>query len=141
VDAEAVAHFEAAARLDPDFVDAHAWAGLVHVEARQPSLALPYYQQAVRLEPANAALLSNLASVLIVVNRPAEAEPAARRAVQLAPSSVEAHFMLGLALFARGQATEETVAHLTIAADKYPRAREMLATIQLILASQAASTR
>jgi tetratricopeptide (TPR) repeat protein len=134
---EAMGHFAAAARLDPDFVDAHAYAGLVQAEARQPALALPYYLQAVRLEPANATLLSNLAAVLIVLHRPADAESVGRRAVQLAPSSADAHFRLGLALYGQGQMSQETVAHLTIAGEKYPPARELLASIQLVPASPA----
>ncbi len=128
--ADATEHFAAAARLDPNFVDANAYAALVHAEAHQPSRALPYYQQAVRLEPANAALLANLASVLIALSRPADAEGVARRAVRLAPGSVEAHYMLGFALFGQGEATEETAAHLTIAAEKYAPARQMLATVR-----------
>jgi tetratricopeptide (TPR) repeat protein len=128
---EALEHFVAAARLDPEFLDAHAWAGLVHVEAGQPSQALAYYQQALRLEPTNAALLSNLAAVLLALDRPVEAESAGRRAVKLAPDSVEAHYMLGLALYAQKQETQETVAHLTIAVEKYSHARELLARIQL----------
>jgi len=129
--AEAVEHFASAARLDPDFVDAYAYAGLVQVEAGQPSGALTYYQQAVQLEPGNAALLSNLAIVLLALHRPEDAESAGRRAVQLAPSSPEPHYMVGLALSAQGKWTRETVTHLTIAAEKYPRARQLLEAIRL----------
>jgi tetratricopeptide (TPR) repeat protein len=129
--AEALEHFAAAARLDPEFVDSQAYAGLVYVETGQPSLALPYYQQAVRLEPSNETLLSNLAGVLLALDRPVEAESAGRLAVKVAPDSVEAHYMLGLALYAQKQATQETIAHLSIAAEKYPYAREFLGRIQL----------
>lgn len=127
--AEAAQHFAEAARLDSEFVDAHTYAGLTYVKARQPSLALPHYQQAVQLEPANAALLSNLAGVLIGLHRWEEAEPAARKAVRLSPSSLEAHYMLGLALFGQGTMTEETAAHLRIAAEKYPLAHELLSQL------------
>src|SRR5262249_18384744 len=123
-------HFAEAALLDPLFVDAHAYAGLAYAQAHEAARALPYYQEAVRLEPSSGALVSNLAGVLINLNRPAEAEPAARRAVQLAPASVEAHYMLGVALLGMGKATPETAAHLKIAAEKYSLARAMLAAIQ-----------
>jgi cytochrome c-type biogenesis protein CcmH/NrfG len=72
-----------------------------------------------------------------MLSRCEEAEQAARRALQLDPGSIDANYMLGIAMMKQGKITPETADHLAIAASKHPRARVYLAEVQAYLAAEA----
>jgi len=123
-----------ALRLDPDFMEARTDLGAVYIEANRPEEALEQYDQALALEPNLAVLHSNRAAALVMLGRWVEAEQAARRALQLDPGSIDANYMLGIAMMKQGKITPETAAHLAIATKKHPRARGYLAEFQAQLA-------
>jgi tetratricopeptide (TPR) repeat protein len=123
-------HLEEAIRLDAGFVEAQTELGALYAEAGQPALALDYFNSALALDPNSAPPNTGKASVLVMLNRPAEAEQAARRALQFDPGSIAAHYMLGTALLMQDKITPEAVTHLSVAANKYPRARAFLAEAQ-----------
>jgi tetratricopeptide (TPR) repeat protein len=120
--------------LDSNFVEALAELGVVYAKSGQPELALDCFTRAAVLEPNSSLFHSNKASALVILNRPQQAEQAARRAVQLDRNSIEANYMLGVALVMQEKIAPEAAAHLSIAADKYPRARALLAEVQAYLA-------
>jgi predicted Zn-dependent protease len=98
---------------------------------------LEQYDQALALEPNLALLHSNKASALVMLGRWEEAERAARHAVPPDPESIDANYMLGIAMMKQGKVTAETVVSLAIAAKKHPRARTFLAEVQTALAAEA----
>jgi cytochrome c-type biogenesis protein CcmH/NrfG len=75
----------------------------------------------------------------MLLKGPAEAESSARRALQLDPRSIEANFMLGLALLAQKKFTPEAAAHLAVAAPRYPRARPLLTSLEAELRTSKSS--
>jgi tetratricopeptide (TPR) repeat protein len=95
---------------------------------------LDEYEQALALEPNLAILHSNKAAAFVMLSRWEEAEQSARRALQLDPGSIDAHYMLGIAMMKQAKITPETAEHLAIAAKTHPRASAFLAEIQAELA-------
>jgi tetratricopeptide (TPR) repeat protein len=129
-------YFGEAVRLDPDYVEARTDLGVVYAKTGRPEEALDQYERALALEPNLPALLSNKAAALVMLSRWEEAEQAARRALQLDPKSIDADYMLGIAMVKQERITPETAAHLAIAATKYARARAYLAEVQAALAAE-----
>jgi tetratricopeptide (TPR) repeat protein len=127
---EALAHFEDAVRISPDYRQAHVQLGILRAAADQPSLALKSFLTALALEPDSDFLQLNVALTLIVLHRPAEAEVYARRALRRSPSSVDARFVLGVALVMQDNLAEETIASLQLASKKHVLARDLLAWIE-----------
>jgi len=113
---EAAGHLRDAIRIDPAFVEAQAELGAVYAKTGQPVLALELFQDALAAEPNWALLQSNAAVVLLMLNRSAEAENAARRAVRLDAASVEANYILGIAMLMQGRTTAEAAKYLSFAA-------------------------
>ena len=133
---DALQNLDEAVRLDPDFLEARMNLGIVHAKIGQAKEALAQYEQALVLEPNLAVLHSNKAAALVMLGRWEEAEQAARRAVQLDPKSIDANYMLGIAMMMQGKITSETAARLAIAVKKHPRARAFLAEVQAQLAAE-----
>jgi tetratricopeptide (TPR) repeat protein len=127
---QALLHLSEAARLDPDYMEAQAELGAVYAQTGRASQALDHFERALALEPDLGVLYTGKAGTLVMLDRPKEAEQAARRAVQLAPASIEANYMLGIALYMQGETPREAAEHLAVAAGKFPRAREVLQLIQ-----------
>ncbi|HSP68783.1 MAG TPA: tetratricopeptide repeat protein [Bryobacteraceae bacterium] len=131
---QALLHLAEAVRLDPGFVEARTDLGIVYAKMGRPEQALNQYERALVLEPNLAVLHSNKAAALVMLSRWEEAERAARRGVQFDPSSIDANYMLGVALVMQNKITPEAAGHLSVAADKYPRARSLLAEVRADLA-------
>jgi tetratricopeptide (TPR) repeat protein len=127
---EAIRYLLEAVGLDPKFVDAQSEVGFLYVKTGRPALALDYLDRALALEPNLAVLHTNMASALVTLNRPEEAERESRRAVQLDPASIEANYMLGIAMLMQNKITPEAAAHLAVASDKYSRARAFLVEVE-----------
>jgi tetratricopeptide repeat protein len=134
--AEAIQYLAAAVCLDPEYFNAHVYLGQLFLQEGEPLRGLAFIERALTIDSNSDILESNKAFALLALRRSAEAEQAARRAVHIAPRSIEAHYMLGLALLQQSRATTETVTHLEIAADKYPDARQGLAWVREQLARQ-----
>ena len=133
---EALHLFSEAVRLDPGYVQARVNLGAVYAKAGRPDEALDQYERALELEPNLALLHNNKAAALVMLSRFEEAEQAARRAVQFDPGSIEANYMLGVAMMKQGKITPETAARLAVAAKKHPRARAFLAEVEADLAAE-----
>jgi tetratricopeptide (TPR) repeat protein len=133
---QALLYLGEAVRLDPDFVEARTDLGALYAKTGRPLDALEQDERALELEPNLAILHSNKAAALVMLSRWDEAEQAARRALQLDPGSIDAHYMLAIAMMKQAKITPETAEHLAIAAKKHPRAGAYLAEVQAYLAAE-----
>jgi tetratricopeptide (TPR) repeat protein len=128
-------HLGEAVRLDPGFVEARFDLGFVYAKLGWAGEALDQYDQALSLEPNLAILHSDKAAALVMIGRWEEAEAEARTTLRLDPKSIEAQYMLGVAMFEQAKINPETESHLAIAAKKYERARPYLDAARAVLAS------
>ncbi len=83
---EAVAQYEEALRLKPDYPLARTNFGNVLVQSGKPPEAIDQYQQALRSEPRRADAWIGLASAYSQLNRSEDAAAAAQEALDLARS-------------------------------------------------------
>jgi FkbM family methyltransferase len=103
---QAVAHFEQALQLNPDYGEAHNNLGNVFYFQGRFDAAVACYEQALRLEPNFAVAHNNLGTVLSCLGRYEEAAAHCRQALALRPDYPEAHSNLAIALQGRGNAGE-----------------------------------
>lgn len=101
---EALAHFQAALEIKPDFADAHNGLGFVLLQGGKTAKAIEHFQQAVEIQPAFAAAQNNLGMALLQTGRAAEAIPHLAGALKTNPDQAETHNNLGYALLQTGQA-------------------------------------
>ncbi len=132
---EASRHLAEAVRLDPRLVKARGDLGIVYAKLGRAVEALEQYDQAIALEPNLALLHSNKAAALVMISRWEEAETEARITLRLDPKTVDAQYMLGVAMFEQAKISPETESHLAVASKKHERARPYLAAAQAALAS------
>ena len=94
--AEAMAHFEAALRIKPDYSEAHLSLGnaLLQIPGRLAD-AIAEYQTAVRLDPDSERAHSNLGHALLQAGRLREAIAQLETALRIRPGYAEAHNNLG----------------------------------------------
>jgi tetratricopeptide (TPR) repeat protein len=109
---EAIAHFEAALRLKPDFVEAHynlAYA-LLAVPGRLGE-AIAQYEEALRLKPGLVDVRFNLARALQATpGRSNDAVAEYEEAIRLRPDYVEAHYNLGCTFQTMPGRSDEAIA-------------------------------
>jgi tetratricopeptide (TPR) repeat protein len=103
---EAVACFEQALRLRPDFAAAHNNLGNVLSDRGDAAGAADHYRQALRLQPGNVGMAFNLGNALQRQADLAGAAACFRRCLQLQPGMAAAHFCLGTVQEAQGQRDE-----------------------------------
>jgi tetratricopeptide (TPR) repeat protein len=100
---EAVQHYEAALRAEPNYAEAHNNLGAVLLQQRRFEEALAHYQAAVRLKP-EYLYYFNLANAQVDAGHAADAVANYQQALRLNPNSSQAHHNLGMALQAQGNA-------------------------------------
>jgi tetratricopeptide (TPR) repeat protein len=105
---EAIAQYEAALRLEPDYVEAHINLGNALGRAGRTSEAIAQYEAALRLKP-DAETHINLGNALGRAGRTSEAIAHFEEALRLKPAFAEAHNNLGNAL-ARAGRTQDAIA-------------------------------
>jgi tetratricopeptide (TPR) repeat protein len=103
---EAIAHYEQAVRLKPDFAEAQNNLGSAWQQMGRLEEAKQHYEQAVRLAPNYAHARNNLGVVLFLLHHVPEAEAQYEEALRLEPDYAKAHFNLGLALAQLGRVPE-----------------------------------
>jgi tetratricopeptide (TPR) repeat protein len=127
---ESIAHFAEATRISPGYLEAHVQLGLLRAQDGEPTLALQSFLKALELEPEADYLQFNVALILVTLHRPADAEVYARLAARHQPLFVDAYYVLGASLVMQDNLSEETVAALHLASDKYPQAHDMLMWVE-----------
>jgi tetratricopeptide (TPR) repeat protein len=92
---EAIAHYQEALRLAPDFAEARYNLGTAWLRTNRVGPAIAEYEAALRLKPASAGMHNNLATALAESGRLPEAIAHFEQAVQLDPDYADAHHNLG----------------------------------------------
>lgn len=108
--AEALASFEAAVRIIPDYAEAWYNAGVALGQMAQAQRALAAYRESLRLDSSNHDAWVNL-GVLLGQNDPQEALRAFERAVRIRPDSAFAWYNAGVALARLGESNRAIAAH------------------------------
>jgi tetratricopeptide (TPR) repeat protein len=99
---EAMAAYERAVELRPDYAEARMALGIQHLAGGNYPAALSHFQAAERVVPTLPAVHVNLGDAYRANKKWAEAQHAYRRALELQPKLPEAHYGLGLLFFTAG---------------------------------------
>jgi Tfp pilus assembly protein PilF len=117
---DAIAHFEAALRINPKYADAHNNLGVCLTNAGRNTDAIPEFEASTRLKPDFADAHFNLALAFSKIpEHAAEAIAQFETALRLNPDLENAHGNLALLLVSLGRA-EEAVPHLQAAVRLHP---------------------
>ncbi len=103
---DAIAEYEQALRIKPDFARAHYTLGIALVEAGKVVDAIEHYRQALRINPDYANAHESLGVALVQLGRLPEAIGQYQQALQIDPENAEAHYNLGNALQQLGNIPE-----------------------------------
>jgi len=107
----ALACFQKAAVMAPEFAQAHYNLGVAFTQHRRNEDALKSFQKAVNLAPGFAEAHGNLGTALLEAGRYEEAVTALQKAIQLAPNTAAVHNSLGAALKQQGLLTQAASAY------------------------------
>lgn len=94
----ALHHLQEAARLKPDFADAHNNLANMLRDMGRSAEAIAAYERCLQLAPQHMDALDNLAKALREARQFSRAESVYRRLLKLRPNSEDAHYRLGLTL-------------------------------------------
>jgi protein O-mannosyl-transferase len=108
---EAVAQFNKALKIQPEYAVAHNNLGNAFLRLGQTADSYTHLQKALEFDPNNAEAQNNIGNTLVQMGRPDEAAAHYKKAVEIDPSYVQAHNNLG-ALFLQTGHLEESVIHL-----------------------------
>ena len=103
---EAIAQYEQALRINPDYAEAHSNLGNALRQAGRAAEAVEHFEQVVRIEPDIAEAHNNLGAALAQAGMIEEAITQYAQALQIRPDYAEAHYNLGSALLQVGQNQE-----------------------------------
>ncbi|HWZ34047.1 MAG TPA: tetratricopeptide repeat protein [Bryobacteraceae bacterium] len=101
--ADAMAAFEKAIQLDPDFAQAHNSLGATLFQAGDSARAEPALQEAIRIQPNYSEARYNYALVLAKARRMDEAQTQLEASLRIDSQNADAHGLLGSLLGAKGQ--------------------------------------
>lgn len=104
--AEAIACYERAVTLQPDYAEPHYNLGVARVALGSVERGIADYETALRSRPAYPEAHNNLGNALIKLGRVAEALPHYQQAIALKPDFAEAHSNLGNALLQSGRTAD-----------------------------------
>jgi len=116
--AEAVQHYEAALKAEPNYAEAHNNLGTVLLRQGRFAEAIAHHSEAVRLKP-EYLYYFNLANAQLDAGKAADAVANYQQALRLNPNSSQAHHNLGMALQAQGKA-EAAIAEFRAALQLQP---------------------
>jgi Flp pilus assembly protein TadD len=100
---EALAHYEQALRLNPDYAEAHYNLGIELAQAGRNEEAIAQFEQAVRIRPDYAEAHYNLGAALGRAGRISDAIEHLQQAVRIKPNFAEAYCDLGSAFAQTGR--------------------------------------
>jgi tetratricopeptide (TPR) repeat protein len=104
--AEAIAHYNEALRIKPQFATAHTNLGAALMKQGKVDEAIAHFKEGLRLKPEFAEAQSDLGAALARKGRIEEAIAQYTEAVRLKPDFAEAHANLGLTLAGQGKLDE-----------------------------------
>lgn len=100
---EAILHYHAGLRINPDFAELHNNLGVLLAARGRGGEAITHYRYALRIMPDSADVLNNLGLALAGRGQADEAIAQYRKALAICPDHAESQNNLGNALLARGQ--------------------------------------
>ena len=103
---EAMAHFQTALKIWPDYADAHDNFGIALLRMRNVDEAMAHFQTALQINPGYADAHNNLGSALLQKGSVDEAITEYQTALQIQPDNAEACYNLGYALLQKGKVDE-----------------------------------
>jgi type IV pilus biogenesis/stability protein PilW len=106
---EAMARFQKALEIDPNYADAHSNLGLVLYRKGQVEKAIFEYQKALGIDPNNAKTHNDLGAALYQIGQVDEAMIQFQKALGIDPNYANAHDNLGIALLKKGRVDEAIV--------------------------------
>lgn len=118
--AEAIAHYEQAIALRPNYAEAENNLGYALTQLGRPADALRHLERAVQLKPRYADAHNNVGAALMGLGRTADGLAAFATALRLNPNYAVAHFNLGLATASSGKPAE-AIPHFQRALQLDPR--------------------
>ncbi|MEA3196479.1 MAG: protein O-GlcNAc transferase [Gammaproteobacteria bacterium] len=115
---KAIAAYDAALSLQPDFLDAWNNLGICRQRCRQMPQAATAYRRALALEPGNGGVMANLGTVLREMGEFAAAAQLLRAAAELEPAVVSHAVNLGIVFWNQGNYSEaERILNQALARD------------------------
>ncbi len=132
---KAVARYQKALEIRPDFTEAHYSLGLILARLGRLDEAIDHYRQALKIRPDSVVIRYNLGLTLVRHGQVDEAIAQFGIALQIKPDYAEAHYRLGLALAARGQ-LDEAMSHYQKAVATNPGYAEPRNNLGTILAGR-----
>src|SRR5438552_961581 len=103
---EAMAHYQTALRLNPDYAEAHNAVGALLADQGKLAEASEHYQTALRLKPDHAEAHGNVGSALARQGKLAEAVEHYQTALRFKPDYADVHYNWGNALTREGKLAE-----------------------------------
>src|SRR5438876_7017380 len=103
---EAMAHYQTALRLNPDYAEAHTAGGALLADQGKLAEASEHYQTALRLKPDHAEAHGNVGSALARQGKLAEAVEHYQTALRFKPDHADAHYNWGNAPTREGKLAE-----------------------------------
>lgn len=126
----AVPHFQAAVKIDPEFINARNNLAAMYLLRDKPNLAADQLEAAIKTAPHGGILYSNLALSYIMMNRLQDAERAARQALDFdRTSGMRPTMILGMVLVMQNKFTDEASRLLDSAKVEFPQAYLMRARL------------
>jgi tetratricopeptide (TPR) repeat protein len=107
---EAIAHFQKALQINPDYAEAYYNLGEALLKKGNVDEAIAHFQKALQINPDFAEAHNNLGEALIQKGSVDEAIAHFQKALQINPDYAEAHNNLGEALIQKGN-VDEAIAH------------------------------
>jgi len=107
---EAIAQYQQALRLNPDYAEARDGLGIALTKQGKVREGIEQFEQALHLNPDYAEVHQNLGSALARMGGLEQAVGHWEQAVRINPSLAEAHYNLGLALMGQGR-LQEAIGH------------------------------
>lgn len=108
----AIAHYNEALRIDPNFADAHNALGVALLGQNKVNEASGHFEQALRIKPSFREAQSNMGIVLARQGRPGEAISYFTRALESRPGDEQLHENIGLAYAEMGH-MGDAIAHFS----------------------------
>jgi len=121
---EAVAHFQKAIKIYPQYFLAHHTLGTLYMDQHKWGEAEKALKRCLEIDDKSAPTYAALGTVYNRQGKPAEAQPLLERSVELAPKAWSAHFELGQALAAQNK--------LAAAEGEYRQAHELEPNFPLV---------
>ncbi len=110
---EAIAHFQKALQIKPDYAEAHVNLGEALFQQGKVDEAMIHFQKALQIRPDYAEAHNNLGNALLQKGRVDEAITHLQKALQIIPGFVKARASFGNALLQKGNVDEAIVQYQT----------------------------